>query len=247
MRTRILPTLAVLLCLAGAAYGKTPPPVEVTVADTFIELHTGPGRGYPVFFVVERGEQVAVVRRRTDWFQVRTAGGKQGWVSEAQLARTLDPEGRPPDLGLAGWDDFARHRWEVSIQLGGYGGASEVAATLGYRFTPNLTAEFALADITGRFSSDLTAALHLVHTPFPQWRVTPFVMLQGGVIHVNPNATLVSTQDRTDAFAGAGAGLRAYVTRRFNLRAEYSGYVIFTSRNDNERVEEWKAGFTYFF
>jgi hypothetical protein len=247
MRTRILTTLAALLCLSAAAYGKSPPPVQLTVADPFIELHTGPGRGYPVFFVAERGEQVQVLMRRTDWFQVRTSGGKQGWVNEDQLARTLDPEGRPPDLGKATWDDFARHRWEVSVELGDYGGASEVVGTVGYRFTPNFTGEFAIADVAGRFSSDLTAALHLLNTPFPEWRVTPFVMLEGGVVHTSPNATIVSTKDRTDAFAGAGAGLRAYVTRRFIVRAEYSGYVIFTSRNDNERVEEWKAGFTYFF
>ena len=44
-----------------------------------------------------------------------------------------------------------------------------------------------------------------------------------------------------------GLGLRTYLSRRFLLRAEYKSYVVFTSRDDNEEVDEWKAGFTFFF
>ena len=67
MWTRTLMFLIALLCLAPAAYAKRAP-VQLTVADPYIELHTGPGRGYPVFFVAERGEQIEVIMRRTDWF-----------------------------------------------------------------------------------------------------------------------------------------------------------------------------------
>jgi len=52
--------------LAHAAAAK---PV-VTVADPYLEMHTGPGVGYPVFHVVERGETVTIVKRRTDQLQV---------------------------------------------------------------------------------------------------------------------------------------------------------------------------------
>ena len=44
-----------------------------------------------------------------------------------------------------------------------------------------------------------------------------------------------------------GGGFRAYVTRRFVLRAEYKSYVVLTSRDENEEVEEWKVGFGFFF
>ena len=32
-----------------------------------------------------------------------------------------------------------------------------------------------------------------------------------------------------------------------SLRAEYKSHVVFTSRNDNEEVDEWKLGFAFFF
>ena len=50
-----------------------------------------------------------------------------------------------------------------------------------------------------------------------------------------------------DQVGHVGAGLRIYTTRRFLLRAEYKSYVVFTSRDENEEVEEWKVGFAFFF
>jgi hypothetical protein len=57
----------------------------------------------------------------------------------------------------------------------------------------------------------------------------------------------VATIDRTDQVAHVGLGVRTYLTRRFVVRAEYKSYVVFTSRDDNEEIEEWKAGFSFFF
>ena len=55
---------------------------RVTVAEPYLEMHTGPGRGYPVFNVVERGDEVELLKRRTEWFKVRDARGREGWVHE---------------------------------------------------------------------------------------------------------------------------------------------------------------------
>src|SRR5688500_18034811 len=48
---------------------------QVFVSEPYLELASGPGRGYPVFHVVERDESVDVLYRRTDWFKVRTERG----------------------------------------------------------------------------------------------------------------------------------------------------------------------------
>jgi SH3-like domain-containing protein len=66
---------------------------RVVVQDAYLEFRTGPGRGFPVFHVVDRGESVELLRRRTDWIKVRVDGGKEGWVNRSQLERTLTPGG----------------------------------------------------------------------------------------------------------------------------------------------------------
>jgi uncharacterized protein YgiM (DUF1202 family) len=220
---------------------------EVSIADPYIELHTGPGRGYPVFFVAERGEQITLLKRRTEWFKVQVARGQEGWVHFEQLATTLDLDGEPFDLPALGFSDYAARRWEVGALYGDFGGAN-VIATYGSRsFTPNLSGELWISQALGRFSDSTMATVNVVHLMYPDWRASPYFTLGAGVINTEPKATLVATTDRTDSVAQAGAGVRMYLTRRFVFRAEYKAHVVFTSRNDNEEVSEWKAGFSFFF
>ena len=100
---------------------------EVLVAEPYIELHTGPGRGYPVFHVVDRGNQVSVIKRRTDWFLVRTARGKEGWVKRAEMQLTLTPAGEKTAFAEAGLGDFSRRRWEGGVLAGDFEGARRTA------------------------------------------------------------------------------------------------------------------------
>ena len=75
---RLLAAMLVLLqCLFTRGVLAEDQYFTVVVAEPYIELRTGPGRGYPVFHVVDRGDEIEVTKRRTDWFKVRTARGKK--------------------------------------------------------------------------------------------------------------------------------------------------------------------------
>jgi len=244
----VLKILALVqFAIAAHAAGAEREPREVAIADAYIELHTGPGRGYPVFFVAERGEQIALLKRRTEWFKVQVARGQEGWVHFEQLATTLELDGEPFDLPALGFSEYAARRWEVGALYGDFGGANVIAAYGSRSFTPNLSGELWVSQALGRFSDSTMATVNIVHLMYPDWRASPYFTLGAGVINTEPKATLVATTDRTDSLATAGAGVRMYLTRRFVFRAEYKAHVVFTSRNDNEEVREWKAGFSFFF
>jgi hypothetical protein len=247
MRWFLLVLSLVQFAIAAPAAGAERQHREVTIADPYIELHTGPGRGYPIFFVAERGERIALLKRRTEWFQVQVARGQEGWVHFEQLTTTLEPDGEPFDLPALGFDDYTARKWEVGALYGDFGGAN-VIATYGSRsFTPNLSGELWLSQALGRFSDSTMVTANIVHLMYPDWRASPYFSLGAGVIKTEPKATLVATRDRTDSVAQVGAGVRVYLTRRFVFRGEYKTHVVFTSRNDNEEVREWKAGFSFFF
>jgi hypothetical protein len=89
--------------------------------------------------------------------------------------------------------------------------------------------------------------LGLTHVFLPDWRISPFVSLGTGLVNIDPKGTLVAPLDRNDQTAYVGGGVRFYLTRRFFLRGEYKSHVVFTSRDDNEEVDEWKLGFAFFF
>jgi hypothetical protein len=219
----------------------------VSVADPYLEMHTGPGRGYPKFHVVDRGESVEILMRRTDWFQVRAPDGAVGWVDRAQMERTLQPTGSEIVFAEANQQDFTNAKWELGGMAGDFGGANIISLYGGYSLNPNVSIEVWGSQILGNFSNGWTGSVNLTHEIWPDWRISPFFTLGSGVIHTEPKSTIIQGEDRTDQIAHAGAGFRVYATRRFILRAEFKSYVVFTSRDDNEEVEEWKVGFAFFF
>ncbi len=219
----------------------------VAVADPYLELHTGPGVGYPIFHVIDRGETVEIIMRRTDWFQVRGPDGTEGWVDRAQMERTLQPGGSHIEFAEANQQDFTDAKWEFGLLAGDFDGANVISLYGGYSLNPNVSIEVWGSQILGNFSNGWMGSVNVVHETWPEWRISPFFTLGAGVIHTEPKSTIVQGEDRTDQIAHAGAGLRVYVTRRFVLRAEFKSYVVFTSRDDNEEVEEWKVGFAFFF
>ena len=88
---------------------------SVVVADPYLEMHTGPGRGYPIFHVIDRGEAVDIIMQRTSWYLVRSDRGKEGWVDRAQMQKTLQPDGQQVSFEAANIEDFTNARWETGI------------------------------------------------------------------------------------------------------------------------------------
>jgi len=93
-----LVTFILLQCLAAEVFAEEQyyKVMKVVVDGPYMEMRTGPGRGYPVFHVVDRGKEVSVIKRRTDWFMVQTERGKEGWVKRADMELTLTLDGEVP-------------------------------------------------------------------------------------------------------------------------------------------------------
>lgn len=225
--------------------------LSVEVADAYIELHTGAGRGYPVFYIAERGEHIDILKRRTDWIKVRIRTGtlreKEGWVSVEQMSRTLTADGQRLNVGYPDFEAYKKRRWEMGLMYGTFAGADAVSAYGGFHFTPNISAEIEASQYFGSYSNGKIGTVSLVHQPFPAWRVAPFVTLGFGRVYIEPKATLVETIDRDNDVVDVGIGVRYYLTRRFFMRAQYKNYEILTKSTTNQNAEEWKIGFSVFF
>ena len=69
MFARILISL-VLACGFGAGTALATDYPSVEVVDAYLDLRTGPGRGYPKVQIVERVYYIESIARKTDWFRV---------------------------------------------------------------------------------------------------------------------------------------------------------------------------------
>ncbi len=238
-------------CLLQPAWAQQAPPAaaeeQLQVADPFLEMHTGPGRGYPVFFVVERGQRVVVELRRTDWFRVRAAGGQVGWVPRQQLERTLTEAGIGKSFRDILLDDYLRRRVELGGGGGRFGGEPMLKLWLGVRLASPVGVELAGGQVQGTFSGTDFWHVSVVAEPWHDQRWSPFVSVGLGTFRNIPNRSLVDAAGVNAKLGQASAGVRWYISERFVARADATLYTAFVADNRSLEYRAVSLGLAFFF
>jgi hypothetical protein len=220
---------------------------RVVIADPFLELHTGPGRGYPVTYIAERGESVEILKRHTDWFKLRTARGKEGWAAREQMERTLTAAGVQTTFRDVLIEDYLRRRLEFGFSVGRFESDPILTAHVGYRLQEHFLVELNVSQVPGQFSSTSLIYGSLVSQMYPDQTWSPYLALGVGHFNNKPKATLVSAIETDADLANAGVGVRYYLTRQFVLRVEWKQHVALIDHNRNETFREWSLGIFSFF
>ncbi len=222
---------------------------QVIVLDPFLEMHTGPGRGYPVFHIAEEGEWVTIDKRRTDWFKVETTDRRpqQGWVHISQMSRTMDNTGAHVVFPNSTQADAIDRRWEWSMSGGIFGGINSIASSVSLHLTQNITTQLQFSQIFGNFSDSQMIVASIQHSPFPHWRFSPYVQLGTGILKTKSFSTIVQSEDSTNQTVNVGAGANIYLSRRFITYLDYRYHTVLTSRDKHEEIHEWKIGISIFF
>ena len=250
--SRLLGMACVLWLIAAPAsavnWFKSEQP-QVVVTDPYVELRTGPGRGFPVYYVGASGDEIQLLKRKTNWYKVKVFSPreKEGWVHVSDLTSTLSLDGEAIDFPTLDRGDFTERRWELGFTGGDFGGASSLSAYLGYAVTPNISVQLEAGQTLGEFSDGVMGTANIMMRPFPKWRLSPYFTIGSGIITTKPHSTIVAAEDREDEIVNAGFGADYYLSDRFILRMEYKRHTVLTSRDDNEEIDQWKAGFSVFF
>ncbi|MDZ7925579.1 MAG: SH3 domain-containing protein [Marinagarivorans sp.] len=219
----------------------------LTVTAPYIDLRLFAGRGYPIFHIIEKGEKLYLLKRHNEWFKVETTNGKVGWVNRREMNNTKNEQDIALDFSNNGWRDKHKNRFEIGLTAGSLEGAIAFSPFITYHLTANISTELAYTQAYGNFSTLKIGAISLTHQPFPKWRVSPYFRLGSGIIQTQPNTILVQSEDREDPILTVGGGIMLNVSHRLMLRMEYDSHTIMTTRDVNEEVSEWKAGFGVLF
>lgn len=241
--TRLLCLLLLLtpMALGAAEYQR------VEVQDPYLDLFTGPGRGFPAAQVVERGEWIDILLRKTDWFKVRTENGIEGWVDRDQMERTLTEAGVGKSFRDVLLDDYLARRLEIGFAAGQFDGDPVLATRASYRLNDYFITELSVAQVSGRFSSTKLYDLNLQLAPYADRRFSPYFNLGIGRFNNDPRATLVNNQKVKATAAIVGAGLRVHLSRRFIVRFDFKDYVVMVDTDRNQEFKQWVGGFSFFF
>lgn len=220
---------------------------KVTIAEAYIELHTGPGSGFPIFYVEERGRYIQIIKRKTNWFKVHTESGKIGWVKRAQLEKTLTQAGVKKSFKDILFDDYIKSRVEFGIAAGQFESEQSFTIRVGYKIIPNLSFEFAYTKIAGTFSSSTLYQGNFVLQLYPDSRFSPFLLVGYGIFENVPASSLVSGSDASLDMGNAGIGVKYYLSDQFYFRADATTYVVLVGDNRSEEYTHFNGGFSFFF
>ena len=238
---------ALMLVGAGAAVPIASAQEKVQITYPFIDLRTGPGRGYPIFYIAGREEWIEILLRRTDWFKVRTADGKEGWVNRAQLETTLTEAGTAKAFRDTLVDDYLRRKLELGAAWGEFDSEPMLKIWSAYRFSDALSVEAAIGQVQGTFSGTEFWAINLNVEPWSDRRLSPFLGIGLGRFKNIPNASLVSATVTNANLANAAIGLRYYIAERFVARLDYSIYTAYVSDADSAEYKAVTLGIAFFF
>jgi hypothetical protein len=220
---------------------------HLQVADPYLELHTGPGRGFPVFFVVERHQWVEVELRHTDWFKVRTEEGKEGWVERQQLETTLTEAGGQTTFRDVLLDDYLRRRVEMGAAWGRFKSDPMLKVWTSYRMSETLSLEGTIGEVQGTFSGTDFWHVNLVTEPWSDRRLSPSFSVGLGKFKNFPNQSLVSAVTTDAKLANAALGLRYHLSDRFVARIDYTLYTAFIADTHSGEYHAFTAGLSFFF
>lgn len=220
---------------------------RLQITDPYIELHTGPGRGFPVFFVAPRAQWITVEMRHTDWFKVRTDDGKVGWVSREQLATTLTASGASKSFRDVLLDDYLSRRVQLGAAWGQFKSEPMLKLWTSYRLSETLSLEGTLGQVQGVFSGTDFWHIDLMSEPWSDRRISPFFSVGLGKFKNFPNLSLVGAQTTDAKLANASVGLRYYLSDRFVLRADYTIYTAFVADTHSTEYRAFTAGLSFFF
>jgi hypothetical protein len=233
-RLGVLFLLLLSLFTLGTAHAQVSE--RVKVADPYLEMRTGPGRGYPVHHVAERHEFVS-----------DTGNDKTGWVHRRQLATTLTEAGVAKSFRDIALDDYLSRRVQIGGAYGRFGGEPMQKLWLSYRFSDALSFEGTVAQVQGVFSGTDMWYGNLLAEPWSDQRLSPFLGIGIGRFRNFPNQSLVGATDTDANLANATVGIRYYLTERFVLRADYTLYTAFVSDQRSQEFRAVSAGLSFFF
>lgn len=246
MTVRTAFTLALAaISLCGAALAHAAEQVQIT--DPYIELHTGPGRGFPVFFVAPRAQWIGIELRHTDWFKVRTVDDKVGWVHRKQLESTLTASGDKKTFRDTVLDDYLSRRIQVGAAWGQFKSEPMLKLWTSYRLSETLSVEGTLGQVQGLFSGTDFWHTNVVSEPWSDQRISPFFSIGLGKFKNIPNPSLVGAAPTDAQLANASLGVRYYLTERFVLRGDYTFYTAFVADTRSLEYRAVTAGISFFF
>jgi uncharacterized protein YgiM (DUF1202 family) len=218
---------------------------SVIVNDAYLDIRTGHGIAYPVFYVAQRDEVLSITKRRAHWYKVhlKTNGSRtvSGWIHQDDLMNTTVylSETKTED------HPYFKRKFNPNLKAGYAVGRLEESDLINISLTHTgldviqleLRGSYYIgADEEGWFVNGLVS-----YMPFTNWRVAPYI--SSGYGYLRRESVLIKQQDESDHFFPLVLGTEIRISQQYHLRLEYQNLNTLTSSEQNVELEAWTLGF----
>lgn len=222
--------------------------VSLKVIDSYIELHSGPGRGYPIIHTIEQDEEITVHRRRGNWYFVSDRTLHDGWIPQEKLARTIAPSGLPAALPEIHHGDFLAQKWRIGFSAGQQDDDETAHVVAGFRLFSFASIEAEVGQIFGDDVDGQSYGANILIEPIKSLSFTPFISHgYGKQVFQQKEKLNVGRDNNFDSdYRFTGAGVNFYIGLNFVVRGEYRKVHI-NGKNGSASNSAWRLGFSSFF
>jgi len=220
---------------------------RTSIRESFVNIYSGPGRGYPIFHIAVRNEWIEIIQIRTDWFKVNTQKGVTGWAYKEDLGLTLSTDGNPISFDRYIEQNYQNQRFEFGFSGGSMAKKNAMAARLSYRINPIFTAETSWLNAADDFSTSVLYNINILIHPMTFTRFTPYFTMGAGRFFTEPDDSIENGVTSYSSSLNVGAGMHYYLSSRFLLRLDYRNYYVYLSDSEIGSHQEWTTGFSFFY
>lgn len=210
---------------------------EYVVVAEFVEMHTGPAEGFPIFHASEKGEILHVFKRKNQWFQVEDKEGRKGWVEGDHLAQRLFGAKNQRRNFL-----YRGDKKHVSLSYGILNRDGVFALGMGYRIMKNSVGVLNLSKVVGDYSNSLILQPEVIFSASQNSKLVPELLLGYGLFWNQPRSTLVDGANSMSSLLSTGAGLKYNLSESFSVFSHLKANIVLAD-SGNKRYWGWQSGF----
>jgi uncharacterized protein YgiM (DUF1202 family) len=220
---------------------------QALVVEPFLEIHTGPAKSYPIFYIAEKGETLFLMKRRVDWYKIRLTNGREGWAHQWEIEKTLQTSGYQQGFSEKLYKRWIAQKMEAGWGAGTFGGDQALYVRMNYHFTDALAVEGNIEFLAGDLGDTQLYHGGVVMTPWKMRWLWFSGTLGGGLVHVNPTSLLVNATTGTFPSAFAGIGFTTPIFRNLLVRGDFRNFTLFMSPKQTREFQEYSMGLSFSF
>ena len=221
------------------------------------QIHTGPGFGYRVVYVAERGEVLRAIERATRgyWFHIVLPDGTYGWIlGDEVLPFDIDLEGRAERPGLLrrmadalfAPSPLGEGMVELTFSAGMLGGDGMFLFRPALLLDPHVALEAFFGETLGDQIDVLYYGAGANVYLWPASPMTPFFALGGGGVSSRRKADQFTIAVGNFSTVNVGGGVMVAFKKRVTLRFDFRNHLIFDP-NHTQSAQEFSGGLAIVF